>query len=264
MARLVMTVRARWSFARILIVIAATLVILALGATGFRFLLPLLSNDLPPDWEAAAQPYVERYIDLLNAGDEDGLRVHLANPSAPGDAARRIAAYRGLGLHDVHTTVWDSPEAGREVPWFVTIKARTSAGAIVTMHECIDWTDEPSPGASRWHLIMASLYTPTGSVSGTWRVKGSSDDGLMRVRWTWKKGKSRLRVTHARFFDAPRQFVLADSDRISSNAYVRVIRYVSEPTSSRPDVILFDHLADTITITGGRSGTTAALVRVSQ
>jgi hypothetical protein len=35
-------------------------------------------------------------------------------------------------------------------------------------------------------------------------------------------------------------------------------------TSPKPDVILFDHLADSVTIIDGRSGRTAVLVRALQ
>jgi hypothetical protein len=256
-----MPMRTRWSLARVLLVIAATLVvILGLAVVGgFFFLMRLYESDQPPGTEAA-QPYVERYVQLLDAGDENHLRELLGDRSAPADAARRIAAYRGLGLRDARATVSDNPAGcSGDFPWSVTIKAGTSAGTVVTMHEAIDWAYEPSP-----HLEMDPLSAPTGYVSGTWRVKGAESDGLMRVRWTWKKGPSGLRVVFARFFDAPRKFVPADSSWKTSNGYVRLIRYVSEPTSSKPDVILFDHLADSITITDGRSGNTASLVRVSQ
>jgi hypothetical protein len=255
-----MPMRTRWSFGRVLLAIAATLfVILGLGVAGFYFVVirPDAEEQLPGP--QAVQPYVERYVQLLNAGDENGLRELLGDPSHPGDAARRIAAYRGLGLRDVHATIWDSPLSGRGFPWFVTIKAGTSAGTIATMHEYIDWTYEPSP-----HLYMESLWTPTGYVAGTWRVKGAKSDGLMRSRWTWKTGKSSLRVAFRRFFDAPEKFVPADSSWQTDNGFAWVIRYVTEPTSSKPDVILFDHLADSITITDGGSGKTASLVRVSQ
>jgi hypothetical protein len=265
MAHHVMPVRNWPKTVRILLAIAATLVvILGFGAAGFYFFVirPNPEEEFP-GWDAA-QPYVERYVDLLNAGDEDGLRVHLANPSHPDDAARRIAAYRRLGLHDVRVTVLDDPLNGLAVPWSVDIKATTSAGTIVTMHEYIDWTEEPSPGASRFHLKMDPLRSPTFHVAGTWRVKGAKSDGLMLIKWTWKTGKDSLRVTFGRFFDAPREFVPADSSWTKGNGFAWVIRYVSEPTSSKPDVILFDHLADSITITDGRSGTTASLVRVSQ
>jgi hypothetical protein len=247
-------------FARVLLVIAATLVvILGLGVAGFYLVVIRPDQEDQPPGSAAAQPYVERYVRLLNAGDEKGLRELLGDPSHPGDAARRIAAYRGLGLRDVHAMVSDNPAGcSGDFPWFVTVKAKTSAGAVVTMHEDIDWTYS-SP-----HLEMEPLWTPTGYVAGTWRVKCRQSGGLMHIRWRWKAGKSSLRVAFRPFFDASERFVPADSGWQTSNGYVRVIRYVSEPTSSRPDVILFDHLADSITIADGRSGKTASLVRVSQ
>jgi hypothetical protein len=241
----------------VLLLIAATLVvIIGLGAAGFYFFVIRPDQEDQPPGSEAAQPYVERYVQLLNAGDEKGLRELLGDLSAPDDAARRIAAYRGLGLRDVHATVRYGPETRGDFPWFVTVKARTSADAIVTMQEYIDWTFQPSP-----HLAMEALSDMDGYLVGKWRVKGSKGDGFMRVRWT---GGSSYVVDFGRFFDAPRKFVSVDSSWKTGGDPPGVIRYVTETRWSIPDAILLDLLADSVTITDGRSGKTASLVAVPQ
>jgi hypothetical protein len=55
---------------------------------------------------ATLRGYAEKYVSLLQAKDEPGLRQHLGNDSQAGDAAKRIAAYGGHGwmLSDVSWT----------------------------------------------------------------------------------------------------------------------------------------------------------------
>ena len=253
-----MPLRARWTLPRVLLAIAAiTVVVLGLGCLGLVYVLSLGDEFMPPSSDAA-QPYVERYVDLLNAGDENGLRVLLGNASHPDDAARRIAAYRGLGLRDVQATISDDPLFPGALPWNVVIKARTSAGTTVTMHEDIDWTLEPSP-----HMAMQALSDRDGYLVGKWRMKGSEGDGLMRVRWAGKYGEMFM-VDFGRFFDAPRKFAPVDSRWKTGGDPPAVIRYAPKSPSSPPDAILLDLLADSVTITDGRSGKTAILVRVSK
>jgi hypothetical protein len=71
-------------------------------------------------------------------------------------------------------------------------------------------------------------------------------------------------VDFGRFFDAPTRFVSVDSNWKTGGDPPGAIRYTPKSSSSPRSAILLDLLADSITITDGRSGKTAALVRVSQ
>jgi hypothetical protein len=255
-----MPMRTGWSFSRVLLAIAATLVVVlgvAVAAGYFFVLLPADENQTPS--LDAVHPYAEHYVRLLNAGDEKGLRELLGDPSAPDDAARRIAAYRGLGLRDVHTALSDDlAGCSGDLPWLVTIKARTSAGTVVTMEEVMDWTYESSPRLK----MLAALSDKDSFLVGTWRVRGSTRDGLMRVRWI---GGANYSVEFARFFRAPKRFISVDSNwRTSGGDPPGVIRYVPKDSAAPPDVILLDLVSNTVSVTDGRSRQTASLVPVQR
>jgi hypothetical protein len=244
--------------ARILLVIAATLaVVLCVAAVGGYFLVVLPSEEDEAPSLGAVQPYAERYVRLLDAGDEKGLRDLLGDPSAPEDAARRIAAYRALGLRDVHAALSDGPAGcAGDLPWFVIIKARTSDGTVVTMQEVMNWTYGPS------HLKMEPLAGMDGRLVGNWRAKGSVGGGLMRVRWV---GGSAYAVEFARFFRAPRRFVAVASNWAAPGGDPPgVIRYATQPGRRSPDVILLDLLSNSVRITGGRPGQSVSLVPARQ
>lgn len=108
-----------------------------------------------PARPAELQRYMERYVALVNAGDVEGLRAHLANPGQPQDAGDRIRAHGRLGLQDIHVSV--APVKGFRDWYSVTLRARTRNGEDVRLNESVSWDDVPFEGASRWHWVMGPL-----------------------------------------------------------------------------------------------------------
>jgi hypothetical protein len=99
--------------------------------------------------------YVERYVQLLNAGDSAGLAEHLSNPAQPQDPADRVAQFGHRGLHDVRSS-WTTefPDVYR-----VTISVLDSSNAKVQFVETIGWESG--------HWVMAPLNPrhPAGAAS---------------------------------------------------------------------------------------------------
>ncbi|XVV08171.1 hypothetical protein ACQP2X_25310 [Actinoplanes sp. CA-131856] len=98
------------------------------------------------------QAYADRYVSLLGASDEPGLREHLANPSQPRDAAARIAADGGAGWR-LTAASWEglSPRV-----WALTMEVDGPRGHA-TWRDNVEW--------SGGHWVMAPRDGQPGGAS---------------------------------------------------------------------------------------------------
>ncbi|MET7304186.1 hypothetical protein [Embleya sp. NPDC005575] len=132
----------------------AVLVTLALLGTFIGLVVCLHEPRRPPD-EGGIDPYLRRYVGLLNARDTDGLRGRLHSHQARTDAAVRVAVFGGQGWSDVGI----SREREFYGVYRVLLTAvRTDTGARVAVVEHVVWG-----GDNAWSL---SPYVPGGAVAG--------------------------------------------------------------------------------------------------
>jgi hypothetical protein len=128
-------------------------VLVTLGLLGaFIGLVTCLHDPQRPPDEGAIDPYLRRYVRLLNAQDTDGLRGRLHSHQARVDAAARVAVFGGQGWADVGI----SREREFYGVYRVLLTAvRTDTGARVAVVEHVVWSK-----GDTWSL---SPYVP-GSV----------------------------------------------------------------------------------------------------
>ncbi|MFI6580205.1 hypothetical protein [Embleya sp. NPDC050493] len=132
----------------------AVLVTLALLAAFIGLVTYLHDPRRPPD-EGTIDPYLRRYVRLLNAQDTDGLRGRLHSHAARTDAAVRVAVFGGQGWTDVRI----SPVREFYGVYRVLLTAvRTDTGARVAVVEHMVWG-----GDNTWSL---SPYVPGATVFG--------------------------------------------------------------------------------------------------
>lgn len=238
--------RSRLGFAAMTL---ASLGALAVATMGAGFLTAAWQDDRGPE-QATARAYASRYVELVNSGDVDGLQALLADAGAPQDAAKRIALYRRIGLHDFHVVAVKDDENFSEF-YAATIAATTRAGQTVTMRELVEYTSDPFPGARFWHWSMYPLERPVSELAGIWREPSAAGHHVMRVRHLGGYRSTTFLVTYSRLSGSPRKFFVAGATGMPQE----MIRYVAGHPSGAPDVILYDYLLDTLTITtaGGRS-----------
>ena len=210
----------------------------------------------PPDPETALAVYFERYFELVNAGDEAGLREHLRTPYQPQDAADRIEKYRHLGLHDlqVRYRVW-TPRLGANDDYDVTIVAKTKQGETVKLKEKVFWAGDPFAWwDSDWHLEMVSLHNLDERLVGRWQEADSDGGQVMRIEDLKinEDGWYSLRVAYRRFYSSPKRFFEGDFDRETRGAADREYTSVWHPEDAEEfDLLLYDYDSDTITISRG-------------
>lgn len=257
---------------RALVVIGVLVVLLGASVYGYTRRSgsrhPSRNAAQPPSYVAELQSYVDRYIQLVNAGDEHGLRTLLANAGHPGDAALRIDAYRNLGLRDpqVSATKEDGMFTDPPIAYGVIISATTSAGKTVKMQELITWTNDPLPGARTrtWHWVMSNLHSPVYALAGVWSEATTMGDYSLQIHDVSRFPLGyRFRATGNRLLASPEEFTTEAGSIADSVPGRWVIRCVSKSASATPDVLVYDYLSDSITITTGSTKTSYTLVRVS-
>jgi len=213
--------------------------------------------------DAQLQDYIQDYFELINAGDEEGLRAHLANAAQPQDAAERIQAYRPLGLSNIQVSV--SAISGFRDWYLVEVRAKTKDGRAVRFKESVVWSDAPFAGAPPWHWSMAPLRPLSSRIVGIWREAGGESGCLIKVKQIGDLSDGLFRVAYPRLRGSPLSFSEETSDDAGvKGASALAVRYVATPRTPVAAVIVYDYASDRLVVTTGGSDCGHESIRVSE